>query len=168
LAATRARKTDLQLLTASTLDVTVFTVPGDPEEGTAEQSFSVGKFKFIKSLLVLESLATLARRVDLGSLFLGDEPITLERIVELLPMLLTTFRPTVVKILALTLLPNKRLEQLVDDEVSLEAELAGLRRVVYGLDFNQAAELLMITIDRIGFQDIRDNLPKFLGALRMG
>jgi hypothetical protein len=146
-------------------DVSIFVVPADPEEDIPEMRFTIAKFKFLKALLVLETLAELGRRIDIGALFVGGT-LKLDTLIDLLPTLMMTMRPAITKALALTLMKNKDLEELVDSEIALDEALEAHRRVVHRLDFAKAAELLAIGIERIGVQDIKQNFPTLVGALR--
>ncbi len=144
-----------------------FTIPADPEDvNSIDQTYVIGRFTFIKSLMILETLAKLADKIDIGAIFSGNEGFRTDILIDKLPELLTKMRPTVVTISSLILMKNKDFETLADDEESLASALVKLRPAVYNLDVNQFAELLHIGIERIGIQDIKRNFPTLLAALR--
>lgn len=144
-----------------------FTITADPEDvNSIDQTYVIGRFTFIKSLMILEELGKLADKIDIGAIFSGNDGFRVDMLIEKLPELLTKMRPTVVTISSLILMKNKDFEQLADDEEALSTALRKLRPAVYNLDVNQFSELLQIGIERIGIQDIKKNFPTLLAALR--
>jgi hypothetical protein len=155
--------TDLARLRPSTR---TFTIPADEETGSPAQEFVIGKFCFLKSMLLLECLGDLAQRIDVASVFTGSE-IRMDHLIEKLPLLMREMRPVVTRALALTLVKNQTFERADRAECDLEAEMAPLRALVsYRLDLEQAAELLTIAVERIGVQDVRQHFPTLLAAIR--
>ena len=172
--ATAAASTDLATLKP---DATAFVLPGD--EDHAETTIYIGKFCFLKSLLLVEQLGELATKVDFASImsqreFVDDtgkqrSQIVLhtDRIADLLPPLMRTMRPTLMRALAIAVAKNKDLEAADREQGSFEPLLKNLEYdVAYRLDLEKAAELLVVAIDKIGVQHLKRHFPTLLAALK--
>lgn len=136
------------------------------------QDITVASFKLGKSLRMMEYLGQLFEGGDLAAVFKagtqGQEAVWTE-LSRRLPSLLRTARPLVLKVLALTLIPNKRLAEIDDNEESYEAEInhwVSVLKSEDGADIETAMNLMVLAIDGIGFDSIRKNFPKLLS--RMG
>jgi hypothetical protein len=159
------QQNDIPKLIPATVE---FTVPGDPEDGVADKTYTIGRFTFAKTLLMMQYLGELAERVDVASIFVQrneNTVIGIDAIVEKVPVLLRTMRPTVVRLLALTLMKNKEVENVIENEESIDAALIPYRKEVYRLETQQATELLKIAIERMGISDIRKSFPLLLAAM---
>lgn len=145
-----------------------FVLPNDPETNTPGETLTITRFSFAKTLLMLEDLGQLAEKVDIASIFVqrdGNTVIGIDSIVEKIPLLLRTMRPTMVRLLALTLMKNSEVEKAIENEVSIDEALKPFKLVVYRLDTTKATELLQMAIERMGIADIRKSFPLLLAAM---
>lgn len=143
-----------------------FTISADPEDPESKEiTYIIGKFTFIKSLMILEELGKLADKIDIAAIF-SDGGFRTDLLIDKLPLLLTTMRPTILRIFSLILLKNKEFQTIADDEASLNEALQRLRPIVGSLDVEAATRLLHVGIERIGIQDIKKNFPTLLAALQ--
>lgn len=135
------------------------------------ESHVVGPFKLGKSLRMMEYLPELLEGGDLAAVLRagadGDTSQVWMELSERLPSLFRTARPLLFKILALTLIPNKRLSEIDENDESYEAEIAKWVTILKEeADTEKALDLLVMAIDGIGFDAIRKNFPRLLQ--RMG
>lgn len=148
--------------------VVEFTVEGDEEEGTADETFKIGRFSFAKTLLMMEYLGELGQRVDVASIFVqrdGQTMIGIDSIVEKIPVLMRTMRPTMVRVLALTLMKNRDVEKAIDEEHDMDDALKPYKATVNRMQTTEATHLLQLAVERMGISDIRKSFPTLLAAL---
>lgn len=145
-----------------------FTVEGDPEAGTEDETFKIGRFSFAKTLLMMEYLGELGQRVDVASIFVqrdNQTVIGIDSIVEKIPVLMRTMRPTMVRILALTLMKNVDIEKALDAEADIDDVLKPYKAKVNRMQMTEATQLLQLAVERMGISDIRKSFPTLLAAL---
>lgn len=157
-------------MTEEVKDVDIL-MPGELSVTLAGETHVVGPFKLGKSLRMMEYLSELLEGGDLAQVLKagasGDQAEIWMELSRRLPSLFRTARPLVFKVLALTLIPNKRLAEIDEDDESYEVEIKKWVGILKEeADTEKALELMVMAIDGIGINAIRKNFPKLLQ--RMG
>ncbi len=126
-----------------------------------DRQFPVDKFKYDKTALVLEIASEIANKADIPALLAKARQGNIAQDLMLsLPRILRVSRPLVLRGLAISLIPDKELIRLLDDEEVFNArvdELVELLREECDLD--KIFELGQIVLACIGLNTLKKWLP---------
>jgi hypothetical protein len=148
---------------------TVILFPGSQTITIGDKTFTVQTFKLGKTLRVLEYLSEAFEIVDLAEIAAAAEDGKLNLVRELaerLPSLSKVGRTVLPKVFALTLIPDRRLAEIDENDEDYEQEIKGMVRFLNEyMPPEMAIDLLAIAINGMGLSQIRKNFPKLLQTL---
>lgn len=138
--------------------------PAEQKVTIGDKEFTVQKFKLGKALRMLDYLSEGFEISDLASVAAAAEKGQLKLITELadrFPSISKMFRKVLPKIFALTLISDKRLAEIDENDESYEDEI---KKMVSFLNENMptemAIEMLCLAIQGLGLGELRKNFPK--------
>ncbi len=130
-----------------------------------DQVYPVRQFTFGKTLRMLALLSDLADRTDVSSLLQvasKGENSFLAALLAKLPDLLSEGRMPLLRVLALTIMPDALLKKLDLEGGDFDTELKAYVGVVYDADMDKVSEILSLGIESMGIDSIRKNFPMLL------
>jgi hypothetical protein len=142
-----------------------------------ETLYFVPTFRLGKSFRMMEYLSEAFEQTDLLGLLLAAGQLSdpnnrtpfFQELSSRFPLLLRTARPIIYKALALTIIPDKRLAEIDENDASYEAEIAQTVRMLKAeADLDKALEILILAIDGMGVDQLRKNFQRLLRKLGSG
>ena len=127
-----------------------------------EDIYPIRKFCLSKTLRIFSLLSELLKDPEINRLFTVEPDRWTLALIQMLPHLLDTAKPLIMRIVALALTSNVRLREIDEQELSLDAELD---KVTKDLSYNEELtiekllEIVSVSIERMGLDAIRKNLP---------
>lgn len=147
-------------------------MPAQNSVQLGETTYLVPQFRLGKTLRMMELISDLLEKVDLSSIFGAASQGQASLLVELsdkLPALVRSARPILLKMMALALIPDRRLAEIDEQDESYQEELNSIVRVLkVEADMEKTFEILVLAVDGMGIDAIRKNFPKVLQRLRNG
>lgn len=143
--------------------------PGATVVTIGDKSYPVHKFCLAKSMKMLKLLTGLTDDAGLSSVVaVGREVGWLSALADGLPKIVAAADAKVFPVIALTLMPNKRLFEIFDNEEDLDAELKKVGKELMKdpyLDFEKAFEVVRVGYDNMGLDALQGNVKALLDKI---
>lgn len=132
-------------------------------------NYEVGKFCLAKSMKMLSLLTDISEQAGISAVIaVAQSHGLITALADALPRIMGGLEPRLFQLLALILLPNKRLFEIVDRDQSVDEALKADAKALMqneDLDIDKALEIIQVGYERIGLEALQRNFKSLLDKI---
>lgn len=140
--------------------------PEPAEIKIGDKKYPIHKFVLAKAIRVFSMISKLSEDADLSSIVADIQDVGFATaIARGLPRVIAVAEPQIFNLMALILIPNRRIFEIIEKEENLDSEIRRVAKEIQlaeDLDIDKMFEIVQTGYERIGIDALKTNLAAML------